>query len=67
MAITQAVANSFKKELLEGEHKFQFTSGNTFKLALYSSAATLNSATTAYTSTNEVRCFWSVCLQVVEY
>jgi hypothetical protein len=54
MAITQAVANSFKKELLEGEHKFQFTSGNTFKLALYSSAATLNSATTAYTSTNEV-------------
>jgi hypothetical protein len=35
MAITQAVANSFKKELLEGEHKFQYTSGNTFKLALY--------------------------------
>ena len=54
MVITQAVANSFKKELLEGEHKFQFTSGNTFKLALYSSAATLNSATTAYTSTGEV-------------
>ena len=54
MSITQAVANSFKKELLEGEHKFQFTSGNTFKLALYTSAATLNSATTAYTSTNEV-------------
>ena len=54
MAITQAVANSFKKELLEGEHKFQYTSGNTFKLALYTSAATLNSATTAYTSTNEV-------------
>jgi hypothetical protein len=54
MAITQAVANSFKKELLEGEHKFQFTGGDTFKLALYSSAATLNSATTAFTSTNEV-------------
>ena len=54
MAITQAVANSFKKELLEGVHKFQYTSGNTFKLALYTSAATLNSATTAYTSTNEV-------------
>jgi hypothetical protein len=54
MAITQAVANSFKKELLEGEHKFQYTSGNTFKLALYSSTATLNSATTAYTSTGEV-------------
>ena len=54
MAITQAVANSFKKELLEGEHKFQYTSGDVFKLALYTSAATLNSATTAYTSTNEV-------------
>ena len=54
MAITQAVANSFKKELLEGEHKFQFSGGNNFKLALYVSTATLNSATTAYTSTGEV-------------
>lgn len=48
MAITQAVANSFKKELLEGEHKFQFSGGDTFKLALYTSAATLNSTTTVY-------------------
>ena len=54
MAITQAVANSFKKELLEGEHNFAFSGGDNFKLALYTSAATLNSATTAYTSTNEV-------------
>jgi len=54
MAITQAVANSFKKEVLEGKHDFQFSGGDTFKLALYTSAATLNSATTAYTSTNEV-------------
>ena len=55
MAITQAVANSFKEELLKGEHKFQFgAGGDTFKLALYTSAATLNSSTTAYTSTNEV-------------
>lgn len=54
MAITQAVANSFKKELLEGKHDFQFTGGDTFKLALYVSTATLNSATTAYTSTGEV-------------
>jgi hypothetical protein len=66
MAITQAVANSFKKELLEGEHKFQYTSGDTFKLALYSSAATLNSATTAYTSTNEVPTSGQYS-QVVEY
>ena len=36
MAITtNAICNSFKKELLEGAHKFQFTSGSTFKLALY--------------------------------
>ena len=48
MAITQAVANSFKKELLEGEHTFQFSGGDTFKLALYTSAATLNSTTTVY-------------------
>ena len=54
MAITQAVANSFKKEVLEGKHDFQFSGGDTFKLALYTSAATLSSATTVYTTTNEV-------------
>ena len=54
MAITQAIANSFKKELLEGEHKFQFSGGNKFKLALYSSSATLNSATTSFTTTGQV-------------
>ena len=54
MAITQAICNSFKKELLEGEHDFKTPSGDVFKLALYTSAATLNSSTTVYTSTNEV-------------
>ena len=54
MAITQTVANSFKKELLEGEHTFQFSGGDTFKLALYTSAATLDSSTTVYSATNEV-------------
>lgn len=54
MAITQAIANSFKQELLEGEHTFQFTGGDTFKLALYTSNATLNSTTTVYSDTNEV-------------
>jgi len=53
MAITQAIANSFKKELLEGQHEFQF-GGDKFKLALYSSSATLNSATTSFTTTSEV-------------
>ena len=54
MAITQAVANSFKGELLQGQHNFTAATGNVFKLALYTSAATLSSATTVYTSTNEV-------------
>jgi len=51
MAITQALTTSFKKELLEGVHNF---TTHTFKIALYTSAATLNAATTAYSATNEV-------------
>jgi len=54
MAITQAVANSFKQQLLQGQHNFTLTTGSVFKLALYTSAATLDSSTTVYTSTNEV-------------
>jgi hypothetical protein len=54
MAITQAVANSFKKEVLEGEHTFQFSGGDVFKLAMYVSTATLNSTTTVYSATGEV-------------
>lgn len=54
MAITQALANSFKKELLEAEHDFTQTTGDKFKIALYTSSATLNSSTTAYSATNEV-------------
>ena len=54
MAITQALANSFKKELLEAEHNFKQTGGDKFKIALYPSSAALNSATTSFTTTNEV-------------
>ena len=54
MAITQAVANAFKKQLLEGDHDFTQTTGDKFKLALYVSTATLNSSTTAYTVSGEV-------------
>ena len=54
MAITQAVANTFKQQVLFGSHNFTLATGNVFKLALYTSAATLSSATTVYTSTNEV-------------
>ena len=54
MAITQAVANSFKQQVLQGQHNFTLTTGNVFKLSLYTSTATLDSSTTIYTSTNEV-------------
>ncbi len=53
MAITQALASSFKQELLEGVHNFAAAGGDTFKIALYTSSATLSSATTAYTASNE--------------
>ena len=53
MAITQAVCTSFKQEILVEGHNF--TNGaDTFKIALYSSSATLSAATTAYSATNEV-------------
>jgi hypothetical protein len=60
MAITQAMCTSFKTELLQGVHNFYNGSGGgsagtgaTFKLALYTSSATLDAATTAYATTNE--------------
>ena len=54
MAITQAIANAFKQQLLEGDANFKSSGGDVFKLALYTSSATLNSTTTAYSATNEV-------------
>jgi len=54
MAITQAVCNTFKSELLGAVHDFDSGSGQVFKLALYTSAANLSAATTAYTVTGEV-------------
>jgi hypothetical protein len=48
------MCTSFKKELLYGAHDFDASSGDTFKIALYTSSATLNAATTAYATTNEV-------------
>lgn len=57
MAITQAMCTSFKAELLLGVHDFRpsaDTGADTFKLALYSSSATLDANTTAYTASNEV-------------
>lgn len=60
MAITQAMCTSFKVELLKGVHAFgtsvirAATTADTFKIALYTSSASLDAATTAYTSSNEV-------------
>ena len=54
MAITSAICNSFKQEILQAEHNFTASSGNTFNLALYTSSATLNKSTTAYSSSNEI-------------
>ena len=50
MAILQAIATSFKAEILQGIHD----SADTYKIALYTSAATLGATTTAYSATNEV-------------
>ena len=54
MAITSAVCTSFKVELLKGVHNFTATTGNTFKIALYTSSATLGAGTTAYSTSNEI-------------
>ena len=60
MAISQAMATSFKVEILTAYHNFGTTAtragtgADTFKIALYTSAATLGATTTAYSATNEV-------------
>lgn len=48
------MCTSFKKEVLEALHDFNVSGGSTFKIALYTSAADLGAATTAYSATNEV-------------
>ena len=54
MANTSAVCTSFKVELLQGEHNFTTSTGDSFKIALYTSAATLGAATTDYSASNEI-------------
>ena len=54
MAITSAICTSFKVELLKGVHDFTATTGNTFKIALYDSDATLGASTTAFTTSEEI-------------
>ena len=54
MAITQAMCTSFKQALLDGEMDFSSDTSQTFKIALFTSSATLDASTTAYSTTNEV-------------
>jgi hypothetical protein len=54
MAFQQTTTTSFKVELLQAVHNFGPTSPNTFKIALYTAAANINAATTAYTTSDEV-------------
>jgi len=54
MTIASAVCNSFKQEILVGTHNFTASSGNAFKLAMYTSSASLGAGTTAYATTNEI-------------
>lgn len=53
MAISTAFCTSFKQGLMQGLHNFDNPGGNTFKIALYTSSATLGASTTAYSATNE--------------
>tara|TARA_Y100000592_G_scaffold88053_1_gene143334 strand:- start:1334 stop:1771 length:438 start_codon:yes stop_codon:yes gene_type:complete len=54
MAITSAICTSFKQEILVGTHNFTATTGDTFKIALFTSSATLGAGTTAFSTTNEI-------------
>jgi len=54
MAITSAICTSFKQELLVGTHNFTATSGDTFKIALFTSSATLGAGTTAFSTSEEI-------------
>ena len=54
MAITSAICSSFKQELLQGKHSFESSGGHTFKLALFTSSASLGAGTTDYSTSNEI-------------
>jgi hypothetical protein len=51
---TQSMCTSFLSELMTATHNFTTGTGNTFKAALYFASATVNAATTAYSTTGEV-------------
>ena len=65
MAITSAICSSFKQELLQGKHDFDSSGGDTFKIALFTSSASLGAATTDY-STSERNCKHSQDLHTLQ-
>ena len=54
MAITSAVCSSLKSELLSGKHDFDSSGGDTFKIAMFTSSASLDATTTDYSTSNEI-------------
>ena len=54
MAISQAMATSFKVEILGGDFDFSSGTAQTFKIALFTDSATLGATTTAYSTSDEV-------------
>ena len=54
MAISSAICSSFKQELLQGKHDFDSSGGHTFKIALFTSSASLGASTTDYSTSNEI-------------
>ena len=54
MSITSAVCSSFKSELLSGKHDFDSSGGDTFKIAMFTSSASLDATTTDYSTSNEI-------------
>jgi len=54
MTISSAICNSFKQQILVGTHNFTASSGDTFKLAMYTSSASMGASTTAYSTSNEI-------------
>ena len=54
MAITSAICSTFKRDLLKGKHDFQSSGGHTFKIALFTSSASLGASTEDYSTSNEI-------------
>ncbi len=54
MAITSAITSTFKRDLLKGKHDFQSSGGHTFKIALFTSSASLGASTEDYSTSNEI-------------